>query len=72
VPSQTFWPLPVAHHILFHFPHSILLYFCHSFLGPVNTEAMQGTVRQALPVLVAALADDNVLVKDTAAWSLSR
>ena len=55
--------------------------FCGRFLfyritfygvGPVNLEAMQSTIRQALPVLVAALADANVLVKDTAAWSLSR
>lgn len=39
--------------------------------GP-KPETLAGPVQTAMPVLIRALSDDNVLVKDTTAWTLAR
>mmetsp|Transcript_4249 Transcript_4249/g.12538 ORF Transcript_4249/g.12538 Transcript_4249/m.12538 type:complete len:859 (-) Transcript_4249:475-3051(-) len=39
--------------------------------GP-KPEVLAGPVQTAMPVLVRALSDENILVKDTAAWTIGR
>jgi len=45
--------------------------FCCILQGP-STEKIGPYVQQSIPVLVEALKDPNLLVKDTTAWTLSR